>query len=82
MGGGASGQDFHQQKVSALEFSSEQVQIMFIVYRYHSRILNNEWFYHMMLLHAHLGEHVHDFTYTCTERLANVFIIHGVNYPE
>ena len=35
MGGGASGQDFHQQKVSALEFQPEQVQ-MFIAYLYHS----------------------------------------------
>ena len=44
MGGGASGQDFHQQKVSALEFQSEQVQMMYIVYLYHSRILNNTFF--------------------------------------
>ena len=30
MGGGASGQDFHQQKVSALELQSEQVQLLWV----------------------------------------------------
>ena len=54
MGGGASGQDFHQQKVSGLEFQPEQEQMMFIAYLYHSNILNNKWFYHMMLLRVHL----------------------------
>lgn len=30
MGGGTSGQDFHQQKVSALELQSEQVQLLWV----------------------------------------------------
>lgn len=55
---------------------------MFIVYRYYSRILNNKWFYYMMLLYVYLGEYVYDFVYICIERLVNVFIIYGVNYLE